>query len=190
MQKSAPNGAAQAFAALALLVVGSGCGYVGEPLPPALHIPQRVGDLSAVERGGQIHVQFTLPSQTTENLDISKPVRAELRIGTYGNPFDLESWLAGARAFDDIPTGQAAVYNAAGTLQSGAHVVIGRNTSTGTTIPITLAGSAAFTSSTSYQCVATSQTASSLNITYTSGTAFTIAGVTNTEVIAWHCIGN
>lgn len=90
-------------------LVGSSCGYVGEPLPPALHIPQRVADLSAIERGAQIHVQFTLPTHTTESLDIRTPVRIELRVGTAGQPFDLPSWQAGAKAFTDIPADQSPV---------------------------------------------------------------------------------
>jgi len=52
----------------------------GEPLPPARHVPQRVADLSAFQQGARIVVQFTLPSHTTENLDITKPMRVELRV--------------------------------------------------------------------------------------------------------------
>ena len=87
----------------------SSCGYVGEPLPPALHIPQRVADLSAIERGAQIHVQFTLPTHTTESLDIRKPVRIELGIGTAQQPVDLASWEARAKLFTDIPADQSTV---------------------------------------------------------------------------------
>ena len=49
---------------LALLVTG--CGYVGDPLPPALNIPVPVADLNAVQRGDQIIIQFTVPQMTTE----------------------------------------------------------------------------------------------------------------------------
>ena len=90
-------------------LLGSSCGYVGEPLPPALHIPQRVGDLSAVERAAQIHVQFTLPTHTTESLDIRKPVRIELGVGPSAQPFDLKSWEIGAKIFTDIPADQSTV---------------------------------------------------------------------------------
>ena len=90
-------------------LLSSSCGYVGEPLPPALHIPQRVADLSAIERGGRIHVQFTLPTHTTESLDIRKPVRIELRVGWAGQPFDRASWEAGAKSFADIPADQSTV---------------------------------------------------------------------------------
>src|SRR5690349_5550358 len=85
------------------------CGYIGEPLPPALHIPQHVTDLSAVQKGGKILVQFTLPAHTTDNLDIHKPVTVELRVGATTVPFDLERWQAGAKVFTDLPVDQPTV---------------------------------------------------------------------------------
>src|SRR5580704_11229190 len=88
---------------LSAALVSSGCGYIGEPLPPALRIPQPVADLSAMERGSKILVQFTLPSHTTENLEIRKPVTAELAIGLSVNPFQFESWEASAKRIPDIP---------------------------------------------------------------------------------------
>lgn len=94
---------------LMVATLSSSCGYVGEPLPPALHIPQRVADVSAVERGGQIFVQFTLPTETTENLDIRKPVGIELGVGPAARPFDLKTWQAGAKIIADIPADQRSV---------------------------------------------------------------------------------
>jgi len=89
------------WVAVAAALVSAGCGSIGEPLPPALHIPQRVTDLSALEQGGKIVVQFTLPARTTENLAIRKPVTADLGVGIAGSP--LETWAAGAKRFTDIP---------------------------------------------------------------------------------------
>ena len=86
----------------------TGCGSIGQPLPPALHIPQRVTDLSAVEQGDQIVVQFTVPTRTTENLLIRKSVTAELGIGPAHTPFDLETWTASAQR-TEIPTNESAV---------------------------------------------------------------------------------
>jgi fibronectin type 3 domain-containing protein len=94
---------------LTAALLWSSCGYVGEPLPPALHIPQRVADVSATERGAQILVQFTLPTQTTESLDIRQPVRIELGVGPAGRPFDLKTWVASAKIFRDIPDDQGTV---------------------------------------------------------------------------------
>ena len=49
----------------------TGCGYIGEPLPPALNIPSRVTDLRAVEFGDKILAEFTLPPLTTEGLALN-----------------------------------------------------------------------------------------------------------------------
>ena len=78
-------------------------------MPPALHIPQRVVDASAIERGDQIFVQFTLPTHTTESLDIRKPVQIELGVGPASRPFDLKTWEAGAKIITDIPADQGTV---------------------------------------------------------------------------------
>ncbi len=73
------------FAALA------GCGYVGEPLPPSLNIPSAITDLSAVERGGRIVVEFTVPEQTTDGVGL-KRIAVDLRIGP-----DSGNWVETAR---------------------------------------------------------------------------------------------
>ncbi len=64
-----------AFAALAL----AGCGYVGDPQPPALHIPAAVADLTAIQTGETIRVRFTIPSRTTDNLPIRDLDAVDLR---------------------------------------------------------------------------------------------------------------
>jgi hypothetical protein len=65
-----------------------GCGYIGDPLPPALNIPAPVTDLRAMQFGDDILIQFTPPQMTTENLPLSAIRRVELRIGaeTYEIP--------------------------------------------------------------------------------------------------------
>jgi fibronectin type 3 domain-containing protein len=82
-----------ALAALA----ASGCGYVGEPLPPLANIPARVSDLTAVQRGSRILAQFTLPPITTEGVTIRSPLELDLRIGESEAPFRDEEWAAHAR---------------------------------------------------------------------------------------------
>ena len=102
------------------------CGYIGEPLPPARHVPQRVVDLSASQQGARIVAQFTLPSQTTENLEITKSMRAELRVGPASTPFQAETWEASAKLFDDVPTDRPAVKFALPAAEwAGRNVVIG-----------------------------------------------------------------
>jgi hypothetical protein len=68
------------FALLPVILI-SGCGYVSEPLPPALRRPTQVTDLAAVERGTKIIIQFTVPTVTTEDLPIKGEPDIELRIG-------------------------------------------------------------------------------------------------------------
>jgi len=57
-----------------------GCGYPGDPLPPALNRPNRVVDLAALQRGDKIFFHFTLPSKTTEGLPVKSDSDVELRI--------------------------------------------------------------------------------------------------------------
>ena len=81
------------------------------------------------------------------------------------------------------------VYNSGGTVQATPHSVIGRFTATGTTAAVTLTGSAVFTSSTSYQCVATDDNTGSVGLTYTDGSHFTVTAVANNDVISVICMG-
>ncbi len=80
-----------------LCVCLGGCGEVGEPLYPALRIPTRVTDLTAVERGDRIDVHFTIPPMTTEGLVIKEIGGVELRIGpSTVTPFNLPEWANSA----------------------------------------------------------------------------------------------
>jgi len=79
------------FAAAAALLAG--CGYPGEPLPPALNRPMRVSDLKAVQRGRKIVVQFTVPKLTTEGLPIRDNPDIEIRAGEVPNGgWSLPEW--------------------------------------------------------------------------------------------------
>ncbi len=83
------------------LTVLTGCGYVGNPLPPALMRPVRVTDLSAAERGSKIVIQFTIPKVTTENLPLRGRQDIELRVGPWGpGPYDEAKWV---QTSDRIP---------------------------------------------------------------------------------------
>jgi hypothetical protein len=63
-----------------LMLSLSGCAYIGEPLPPALKIPQAIADLRAVQRGANIYVDFTPPALTTDGLTIATPGPLEIQI--------------------------------------------------------------------------------------------------------------
>ena len=88
------------FALSAAALVLTGCGYVGDPLPPALRRPNRVVDLAAVQRGTQIIVQFTLPKLTTEGLALNGDEDIELRVGPVDGVFEPAAWLSSA---DRVP---------------------------------------------------------------------------------------
>ena len=88
--------------AAALLYVG--CGYVGEPQAPLANVPPRVSDLAALQRGGAIVAQFTVPTKTTEGHPIPKPLKLDLRIGT-ADQFEENQWAEHAR---QIPPGTLA----------------------------------------------------------------------------------
>jgi hypothetical protein len=74
---------------LALLLTG--CGYIGDPLPPALRRPVLVPDLTAFQQGSNIIIQFTIPKVTTEDLPIKGGEDVELRVGPHAA--DLAAWL-------------------------------------------------------------------------------------------------
>ena len=67
--------------AVFLAVALTGCGYVGDPLPPALNIPAAVTDLSVVQRGDKLLIRFTAPALTTEQLPIRSFDRLDVRDG-------------------------------------------------------------------------------------------------------------
>lgn len=70
----------------------AGCGYIGDPLPPALRIPQPVADLTARQIGPDIEIRFTLPDLTNEGLPLA-PGAAEVKIGEApAPPFSLPAW--------------------------------------------------------------------------------------------------
>lgn len=83
-------------AGVALLAVS--CGYVGDPLPPALNIPQPVQDLRAQQVESTVEAAFTLPPKTTENLPIASIASVELRIGRLPEgPWNQDAWAASAK---------------------------------------------------------------------------------------------
>jgi len=88
-------------ACLALLCLAalSGCGYVGEPLPPALDIPMPVGDLRAIQRGDKLLVYFTIAPLTTDGIPVAELREVDLRIGPGGGPpFQVDRWAATAKS--------------------------------------------------------------------------------------------
>ena len=84
----------------------AGCGYIGEPLYPALNIPTRVSDLAVVERGNHIHVTFTIPALTTEGLVLKQIGSVELRAGPSTGDFEINRWAESAKRIEVAAPGQ------------------------------------------------------------------------------------
>lgn len=97
------NGAIWFFGALGSLLL-AGCGYVGDPLPPALHIPVAVTDLRAVQRGTALVVSFTAPATTTEDFGIDRFSGLDLRVG--GKQVDAATPEPGKLATLRIPAAE------------------------------------------------------------------------------------
>ena len=87
----------------------SSCGYVGPIQPPALDIPQRIGDLRAAEFGEKIVAEFTIPPLTTEGLPLKSVESVELAAGVAPNPFTFPSWAAAAKKYNVPATGPGAL---------------------------------------------------------------------------------
>src|SRR5580704_7690460 len=80
----------------------AGCGVVGDILPPALNLPMRATDMTAVEHANVIMVTFKLPATTTEGMLIRQNPEIDLRIGPApADPNDDKGWAAHATR---IPT--------------------------------------------------------------------------------------
>jgi hypothetical protein len=81
---------------VALCLLSTGCGTVGEPVYPSAHIPVAPSDLNAVQRGDRIVAHFTAPSLTTDARVLTIIGGAEVRIGPAAKPFNADTWAAAA----------------------------------------------------------------------------------------------
>lgn len=85
---------------LSLIVAAAtlaGCGYVGDPLPPALNLAMKIEDLRVVEYGDRLVIDFTIPALTTDRLPLQKVREVDLRVGKTGSPFNESQWAEGAK---------------------------------------------------------------------------------------------
>jgi fibronectin type 3 domain-containing protein len=107
----------------------TGCGYVGDPLPPLRNIPGPIADVAAVQRGGRLIVQFTPPTLTTEGLPVPTPLRIDLRVGTAVDPFTPEAWASQAKQIPEVEVKDGmARYEIPSAEWAGKEVTIGART--------------------------------------------------------------
>jgi hypothetical protein len=65
----------------AIWVGAVSCGYVGDPLPPALHIAKPVTDLRGRQVGSALRLEFTVPALTVDELPVKDVAAVDLRVG-------------------------------------------------------------------------------------------------------------
>jgi hypothetical protein len=58
--------------------LNAACGYVGDPLPPLIQIPERISDLAAVQLGRSIKLSWTLPKLNTDGSAATTLSRVEI----------------------------------------------------------------------------------------------------------------
>ncbi|MBI5084002.1 MAG: hypothetical protein HZB13_05320 [Acidobacteria bacterium] len=76
----------------------AGCGYVGDPLPPALNVPEQITDLRGVQRGDKIYLALTPPAKSTEGLVLKNAAEIEVRAGAnLEAEFELQRWAGSAK---------------------------------------------------------------------------------------------
>jgi hypothetical protein len=108
------------------LLILSGCGYVGEPLPPLMNVPGRAENLAAVQRGPNIIAHFTLPTLTTEGRVLKQSLRLDVRIGVKPEgQFNAVKWAASAKAISGGTTvNGVATYTIPAAEWTGKQVVV------------------------------------------------------------------
>lgn len=87
--------AALLSAVLGVVAVTVGCATPGSPLPPSLHLPDRITDLGAVRTGAQVSLTWTMPKRTTDKL----PVRADIPVKVCWTENTTECVPSGEQAF-------------------------------------------------------------------------------------------
>ena len=64
--------------ALPPLLMLAGCGLPSAPQPPSLKLPQPLTDLTALRRGDEVLLHWTMPKRTTDNVMLKGPQQAQI----------------------------------------------------------------------------------------------------------------
>jgi hypothetical protein len=73
-------------ACAALLLAMVGCASPGAPLPPSLHLPKLVDDLTATRKGAQVTLSWTPPTRTSDGENIQRTGSTLICRNTSGAP--------------------------------------------------------------------------------------------------------
>jgi hypothetical protein len=98
---------------LFILLFSLGCGYVGPVMPPSPQVPLPITNLTAVERGDKLVIQFSTPGYTTDTLEIQSFSDIDLGIGPATSPVNVSSWAEAAKHYalpaqsSDTPPGSS-----------------------------------------------------------------------------------
>jgi hypothetical protein len=149
---------------------------------------------------GEAHCAFDNTTAVADYFQISPTVAGQCHDAGPAYPANGRQVLGRVTKITSVPpkvflfggeeTRPGGVYNISGALQSG-HVVTGSVTLSSGTATVTLSGAAAFTSSTSYVCVATPTTAAAtVTVSQASGTSFTLNSATLAAGVNFTCTGN
>jgi hypothetical protein len=76
------------LAVVGLAAMYCSCAYVAPPLPPSLMIPVPITNLSAIERGDRLIIDFTVPATATDGAPLQRLQEVDLRVGAAGPAWD------------------------------------------------------------------------------------------------------
>jgi len=107
---------------IAIALLAASCGYIGDTMPPARRIPGGITDLTAVQRGSKIYLQFTLPKVTTEGDLIAKFDSVELEIGPDVTPFSTEAWFTKMKPMEIDVSGNDQISAISHQVEAGPYV--------------------------------------------------------------------
>ncbi len=85
-----------ALSGLALVLCG--CASIGDPFPPSLNVPVRIGDLRAFQRAASVIIDLTAPGKTTDGTALKRLRDLDVRIGPEGSDWEARARRVGTSA--------------------------------------------------------------------------------------------